>query len=373
MLSGKRNIKVCHFTSVHPVNDTRIFIKECSSLAKAGYETFLVATGCSDHIKNGVRIKGVPAVNGGRIKRFTLTAWRIYQKASAINADIYHFHDPELLPYGLLLKRKGKKVIYDVHEDVPEDILTKDWIPKLLRRLVSVSVKLFENWAAQHMRYIITATPFIRDRFLHLNYNPVNVNNYPILNELFLPRTEWSNKLKVVCYVGTISKERGIFEMIEAVSHSGTTLLLAGEFSPLQQCEVVRKMTGWSNVKKLGMVSREKITKIFSESIAGLVLFHPGPNHTNAQPNKMFEYMSASLPIIASNFTLWKEIVEGNNCGICVDPLNPKEIAKAIQWIIDHPDDAKLMGENGRKAVKEKYNWEIEGKKLLAIYKDLTE
>jgi len=103
--------------------------------------------------------------------------------------------------------------------------------------------------------------------------------------------------------------------------------------------------------------------------MAGLVLYHPVPNHTDAQPNKLFEYMSAGIPVISSNFPLWKEIVEGHQCGICVDPLKPDEIAKAIQWILDNPEKAKKMGENGRRAVEEKYNHTVEEKKLLTLYK----
>lgn len=371
MLSGRRNIKVCHFTSVHPVYDTRIFLKECSSLAMAGYETFLVATGCNGTVKNGVRIKGVPCLNGGRFKRFISTAWRTYKLAKSIDADIYHFHDPELLPYGLLLKKHGKKVIYDVHEDVPEDILIKDWMPKLIRRLVAICFEVFENWASKRMNYVIAATPSIYDRFLQIGSSVENINNYPIINELLLPRIENKKKIKAVCYVGAIDERRGIVEMVEAISRAKTSLMLAGEFSTISLREKVVKMSGWPRVKELGRLSRPEVAQLLSESAAGLVIFHPGPNYTNSQPNKMFEYMSAGLPIIVSNFSRWKEFVEKNKCGICVNPSDANEIANAIRWIINHPDEARIMGENGRKAVMEKYNWESESKKMLSIYHKL--
>jgi glycosyltransferase involved in cell wall biosynthesis len=108
-----------------------------------------------------------------------------------------------------------------------------------------------------------------------------------------------------------------------------------------------------------------------SHSKAGIVTFHPLPNHIDAQPNKMFEYMSAGLPIITSNFPLWKEIVEGNSCGICVNPLDPEEIGKAIEYIISHSNEAEKMGQNGKKAVLEKYNWQVEEKKLFEVYEEL--
>jgi glycosyltransferase involved in cell wall biosynthesis len=92
------------------------------------------------------------------------------------------------------------------------------------------------------------------------------------------------------------------------------------------------------------------------------------PNHIDAQPNKMFEYMSAGLPLIASDFPLWREIVEGNDCGVCVDPADPAAIAEAIDRLVENPDLARRMGENGQRAVHERYNWAIEEKKLLALY-----
>ena len=105
--------------------------------------------------------------------------------------------------------------------------------------------------------------------------------------------------------------------------------------------------------------------------MAGLVTFYPLPNHVDAQPNKMFEYMSSGLPVIASNFPLWKKIIEGNKCGLCVDPLDPAAIAKAIDYIVSHPDEARAMGENGKRAVYEKYNWGVESEKLISLYRSL--
>jgi glycosyltransferase involved in cell wall biosynthesis len=106
-------------------------------------------------------------------------------------------------------------------------------------------------------------------------------------------------------------------------------------------------------------------------SLAGLVLLHPVINYLDALPIKMFEYMSAGLPVIASDFPLWREIIEKNECGLCCDPLKPEKIAEAVQWVLDHPQEARIMGENGRRAVIEKYNWESEGKKLVKLYEDL--
>ena len=370
-MKQKIQSKVCHLTSVHPYNDTRIFIKECCTLAAAGYETYLVAPGAPDEVRNGVHLHSVLKSSGGRLLRMTRTAWRVYQKARAIKADIYQFHDPELIPIGLLLKVEGKKVIYDVHEDVPRQTLSKDYIPKYLRNLIAWLLEKLENWAAKHFDAVVCATPFIQNRFLKLNCQAVNVNNYPILTELQLPDVDWSKKERAVCYVGGIDKIRGIFEVIEAIDQTDVNLLLAGRFSDVIQREQAAAMPGWTHVEELGQLNRKEVAQTLARAMAGLVLFHPEPNHINAQPNKMFEYMSAGIPVIASNFPRWKQVLESHLCGICIEPMNPKAIAEAIQWIIDHPNEAKRMGENGRKAVEERTNWEQESKTLLELYKEI--
>lgn len=362
--------KVAHLTSVHAHFSSRIFYKECKTLAQAGYRVVFVVQYDKNKEVDGIQIQGLPKPQN-RFERIIRTSWQVYRLANQENAKIYHFHDPELIPIGLLLKAQGKAVIYDVHEDVPRQIISKNYIPKSIRYLVSWLFERLENFAARHFDAIVAATPFIENRFSKLGCYSINVNNYPISNELYSPQLDWSNKERAVCYVGGIADIRGISEMIEAIGQTDANLLLAGKFSSASQRQQAMSMDGWVDVKELGQLNRREVAQILRKSVAGLVLFHPQPNHINAQPNKMFEYMSAGIPVIASDFPLWREIVEGNQCGICVDPLNPQAISEAIQWLLEHPDEAKRMGKNGRKAVEEKYNWETEAEKLRSLYREL--
>jgi len=364
--------KICHLTSVHPKIDIRIFYKECKTLADAGYDVTLVVQNDKDEVIEEVNIITINKPKN-RKERMTRTVRQVYSCALECNAEIYHFHDPELIPIGLRLKRKGKKVIYDVHEDVPRQILSKQWIPAPLHKTISWTVEKIENYAAKRFDYIITATPYIRDRFLKINRNSIDVNNFPLLAELHISNTDWSSKEKLICYVGGIGRVRGIQEMVQAIGMTSYSMLLAGNFESSAEREIAVQRDGWRQVIELGHINRTEVKEVLSRSMAGLVLFHPEPNHINAQPNKMFEYMSAGIPVIASNFPLWKEIIESNNCGICVDPLNVNEITDAINWIMDNPEQAKLMGKNGRKAVEAKYNWKQEENKLLKIYEGLLQ
>ncbi|WP_345972581.1 glycosyltransferase family 4 protein [Sulfurimonas diazotrophicus] len=364
--------KVCHLTSVHPRYDTRIFLKECSSLAAAGYHVALVvADGCGDEVRHGVEIIDAGKASGRRIARMTRGVRAVYKRALEIDAALYHFHDPELIPAALMLKRRGKKVVYDVHEDVPRDILSKSYLKRWQRAFISALFERFENFAVRKFDHIMTATPFIRDRFLAINSRTTDVNNFPILSEL-ANTTDWQHKHQELCYIGGISKIRGIDEVVQAMGSVPSGILtLAGSFAPASLETEVKKYAGWKRVNFVGYLDREGVRDVMARSMAGVVTFLPAHNHIDSQPNKMFEYMSAGIPVIASNFPLWRSIIEKNYCGLCIDPLDPTAIANAMQYILSHPEEAERMGRNGREAVETKYNWSAEETKLMDIYAGL--
>lgn len=366
-------VKVCHFTSAHPADDVRIFHKECTSLAEAGFQVFLVAANAEEKTVNGVQILSADIPKAGRFSRMLKTSRAVYQKALSLDADIYHFHDPELLPYGLKLKRKGKKVIYDAHEDVPKQILGKFWINKYLRKTVAVSFRTYENYVTKRLSYIFTATPFIRDRFAEINPKSIDINNFPLLSEL-LDETDWSTKANEICYIGGISQIRGLEQLIDALDHLPEVRLnLAGKCSPASFETLLKSKPGWNQVNEYGFVSRKETAEIMAKSRVGIVTFLPLPNHVDAQPNKMFEYMSAGIPVIGSDFPLWNDILVKNDCGVCVDPENPEAIAGAVKGLFADAERAKAMGQNGRKAVMEQYNWSAQAAKMVAIYDELVQ
>lgn len=363
-------MKICHLTTVHPWNDVRIFEKECVSLAAAGFEVYLVAMNAPEGVYQGVRVVSVNAEKSKRFSRMWKSVELVYQKAISLNADIYHFHDPELLRISGKLIKAGKKVIYDSHEDLPRQILDKTWIKPWLRKSISRGIEWYENNKVARLSAVVAATPHIQERFLHVNKNVVNVNNFPVL-EVIPYQPDWNLRQNTLCYVGGITITRGIRELVESLPIHGFSLELAGNFIPASLRDSLISLPGWRYVKEAGFLNRTEIGKLLRTTRIGIVTLHPTKAYIDSLPIKLFEYMAAGLPVITSDFPLWRGIVDKYRCGLCVDPLNPVAIADAVKFLMEHPDEARLMGERGRAASLEYYNWTQEARKLIALYKSL--
>lgn len=369
--------RVVHLSSVHSANDTRIFLKECRSLAAAGYNVTLIARADSDCEKHGVKIVSARRFPGGRFGRMPLTTLDVLRKALRCGADIYHFHDPELIPVGVALRLTGAKVVYDVHEDLPRQILSKRWVPSLLRQPLAYATEGLEWLTARFFfNFVLAATPKIGRRFP--DGKTVVVQNFPIVGELASPGPIISMEERPlnVVYVGGLTSIRGVLEMVsamEAVETPGCRLTLTGQFMEEDLERTARALKGWQHVDYLGWLDRPAVAQVLGTARAGLVVLQDVPNYTDSYPVKLFECMSVGLPIIASSFSLWRSIIEGERCGLLVNPRDVTAIAKAIDWILSHPEEATAMGRRGRQAVQERYNWADQESKLLTVYSSLFE
>jgi len=361
-------MKICHVTTVHSPADIRIFHKMCVSLVDAGHEVSLLVAGHGvDHTEKGVQIIMVPVNYGSRLVRILRAPAILARRAVEIAPDVVHFHDPEMMLCVNKLLRNGIRVVYDVHEDVPRQVMAKYWIPKPFRKIISRLVEWYENRKAAQVDQVITATPHIAKRFLAFNDHTIDVCNYPMTNELvqIVPKI---SQPTLLCYIGAITPIRGAVEMVQAVENLPARLVMAGPVQSDGLLDQLKKMPGSLNTSYPGKVNRQQLVEILSDARAGLSLLHPVPNYIDALPTKIFEYMLAGIPFIASDFPAIKEIVSKWNCGICVNPLDVVAIKQAALFLLNNPEQALEMGQRGRNAAIENFNWEKEKVKLLEVY-----
>lgn len=368
--------KIFVVTTVHGRYDVRIFLKQCRSLVSRGHDVILVVQdGKGNEERDGVKFLdlGLPPAN--RMRRIIFSPWRAYRFLRSVSADVIHFHDPELLPVAFLLKTRKRHVIYDSHEDFPRQVLSKHWIHPVLRKLISILFESFEDFVARRLDAIVCATPYIAKRFKLGNPNSIDVNNFPILEEFLLPEHQQRHPThRTVCYIGAMTRERGISELIESLEIlRDVTLIMCGPFESPAYANELMAMPGWQFVDYRGIVGRDEVARIMGRSVVGVVTYLPGPNHNDSQPNKMFEYMSAGLPLIASHFPLWRQIVEESQCGLCVDPSSPVEIADAMASLLSNEALCREMGNAGRVTVTNKYNWSNEAEKLSGLYRQIVQ
>jgi glycosyltransferase involved in cell wall biosynthesis len=364
--------KIRHVTTVHTIRDPRIFHKQCRSLAALGYDVGLIACHDRPEVIEGVRIVPLDPPRG-RLDRMVRVAWSAFRAADAERADVYQLHDPELLWVGVLLRLRGRRVIYDVHEDVPKQIMSKHWIPRRARRLISRAFALVEQAYARIVDGIVAATPSIAQKFPA--GSTVVVQNFP---EASFARTDGAvplaERTDAFVYTGGLMEIQGVREMAEAFAllPDGMTGTIAGTFRPQELQDEIAALPGWRRVRFLGQVPRTEILSAMDRARAGIVVNHPTPNYLDAYSTKMFEYMARGLPVVCSNFPLWAEIVARADCGIPVDPRDATAIAAAIRALNEDTALARRLGENGRRAVAERYNWEAELGKLERLYRQVA-
>jgi glycosyltransferase involved in cell wall biosynthesis len=202
------------------------------------------------------------------------------------------------------------------------------------------------------------------------------VRNYPVLDELATLGNPYAERPNQVAYVGSLAEWRGVKEMVHAMDHVNpefaSKLVIAGAFGSESLRKAVSEYSGWKRVDHRGWCERHEVAEVLSQSRCGLAVLWPTASHNEALPVNMFEYMSAGIPVIASDLPLWRNIIGGEtNCGILVDPMDPQAIASAIDWVFSNPQKAREMGERGRNATETLYNWSKEGERMLALYQDI--
>ena len=360
---------VLHLATTHTPRDPRVVLKEAQTMADAGLDVAVVTPADADGQTGTVPTYAVARPTGG-LARMTTTARDVVRRAVSLArpGTVFHLHDADLLLLGLALAARGRRVVYDAHEDTPRQMLHQPWIPRPLRRPVSLGYSGLEAAAGRLFDGVITTVPTVQARYPAAK--AVMVRNFPIVGELAPPASApYAERGPDVVYVGAITPARGLAEMLAAQARLpaslGATLHLAGPFHPPELAGRARAADG---VVVHGRLDRPEVAALLARSRVGVSVLHPTASYLDAYPTKLFEYMAAGLPVVVSDSPMIRDFVEPAGCGLLVDPLDPAAIADAVGWLLSHPDQAGAMGERGRAAVLDGYTWAREGRRLLAFY-----
>jgi glycosyltransferase involved in cell wall biosynthesis len=364
--------RVFHASSVHPATDNRIFHKECAALSDNGLEVHLCAVAEVDETKNGIYIHALPA-QGSRLRRVVLGYLRIWKNLRKVKPDLLHVHDPELIPLALFWRVvSGHPAVYDSHEDLPKAVMGKPYLPMSTRRIIASFAQVLEWAAGRGFSMIVAATPSIARNYPARKV--VTVENFPWLASFPKVTPISAATPRNFVHIGGLSRDRGVFQMFSAIETSSLTtpmaLTVAGSLDAETQ-ELFREKAQIA-VTYVGNLPVSEVPSVISDSIAGLVLFMPAPNHFESQPTKLFEYMAAGRPFVASNFAYWIKLFGPFDCGLFVDPCDPVAIREAMETLAGDLPMAEAMGLRGRSALERHFTFETQATQLYNAVQQLV-
>lgn len=367
---------ICHVISGYFRNDARVFLRQCLTLVDAGHQvTIITNDGAVDEVVDTVNI-----LNTGEIwprwKTLIFAKKQFLKKCIEINADVYQLHSPELLPLGNKLKKLDYKVIYDAHEDMEAHILEKEWLPSLLRKPLSVSINFYMLLTLKKFDQVISPHSHVVDKLKLKIEKGILIANFPIIKPLPDDHFDnFTNRFPIFCYSGTVYPYSNQIEIIRSVLNTQVGKYeIAGVISEDLHA-ILNKISTDDRVVFNGRIDQSLLRKLYFRSICGLAIYdyklNLGYKRGSYGTNKLFEYMEAGLPIICTDYELWKEIIDEYKCGICVTPGDEKQITGAMLSLISDPQKARKMGENARSAALSKFNWVTEAQKYKRIFEEM--
>lgn len=353
VFGNKPPLRVLCISPAHPPNDPRI-LKTISALA----------TGCDVRsllpwpVASSV---GVLPFYPGLVIRLLLVHPLVIWHFLRLRPRVVHLFMPELLPIGLLIRLFGARVVYEVQEN---HRLKFDRKPRNKHPLLQGLFNWFDQLARRYCYCVFTDDSYLREyHSLALPY--ALVHNFPDVSAAMAsPKREVIAAVDL-CYLGLISHDRGLDTMLAVVKKlENSRLQLFGRItSPIVSLP--------DRVIVHGHVEQAYAFPIMRQCVAGLALLKPVGDYPDSYPTKLFEYMALGLPVITSDFPLYRSIVEAHQCGFCVDPTNVDAVTDRVTWLIRNPNEAKRMGARGKQAVCDLYYWQTEANKLVELYQNI--
>ncbi len=389
-MTGRPVRHIVHIGRYHRKDDIRIFCKECVALKEAGYQVSYMTSdiyGDQETFESeGIRICFYSNASlqihirhlflkGIFVRSHQLN--KIAESVIQMQPDVIHVHEYEALPlvWKILKRNRNIKLVYDIHEDNPRQI--GEWYRKnhgkLTAWIVEKIVQARENGIIKRAVFVIVATDYLKDLAAKHNQHVYTVKNYPKSEDVDSSNEDLGDRDSNYCYCGGITQDRGITLLVKNSDAIQGRLLLAGNAQEayIQSLREEYPKQWKQYVSYQGYLTRRQVKELYCSSVVGLCVLQNHPNYIHALPIKLFEYMAAGIPVVISDFPLWKQIVEDAHCGITVNPYQEEEVVKAVNCLLLDRELAKKLGDQGKRAVREKYHWEKEAENLIEAYRSM--
>lgn len=364
---------ICYLTGLYSRKDPLIFDRQGKALAMAGYKVTIVVCDLEpNETIDGIELISCNYKPCSRIERMLNTKKFLYRKALMINADVYQISDPELLSLGIKLKHKGYKVVFNLREFYPGIIHDKAYLPKIARNVIAVLMEKYLKSSLKKYNAVFTVTDDTDNRLEKWGIkNHYVIKNFPVVSSRFtLSKEEYLSRKNVLGYIGTVYWISCQKEVLKALAELPDIKYYVAGVIEEGYVDVLETFPNWKNVDFAGPFKKEEISTVFSKMTISNTLrdfSRTGSPNGSFGVLKIFESMEAGLPVLLSDVKCYREIVEKYNCGICVDPHNSQQIKEAIQYLVENKEMAYQMGQNGRRAVLEEYNWESQAKLYIEV------
>ena len=369
---------ICFISSAFGRDDSLMVIRQGHSLAASGFRvTYLVCDDQPDAFYKGIHYVSTGYKAKDKKDRLKNNPQIIKEKLAEIEADIYQISEPELLRLGFWLKRKGKKVIYNMREWYP-GYYSRKFRNNLMKKIVYSFAERYLKYAVKRLDAVVNClvdkSEYIRKHLPCKLFE--DVTNYPLINHDFsLSFEEYCSRKPVVCYFGSIYTNSCQREILDAlVAFPEVTYLLAGVFYNEEYKQKLMQKPAWKQVEFINGFKREELPSIINQAVIGNVVrdfSKTGSPNGSSAVIKIYETMEAGVPVILSKVPLYEKMVEKYHCGICINPQSVEDFKNAIAYLLTHKEEAYEMGQNGRKAVLEEYSWDSQYKKYLSVIEKL--
>ncbi len=369
-------MKIVVLTTVHRKGDNRIFFKEIASLKKKYEDVYFVVSSeeKAPFELEGIKIHPLPVPNSffSRLIKNQIVAFRKIRK---LKPDVIHFHDPELILFAWIFKKFLRtKIIFDIHENVSESLLTRNYIPAIFRKFVSKTYSLIEKMLIKDFDALIIAETSYRKIY---GETPVEILNYPILHSSSFEKN--FDDVINFAYVGGITEARCIFQIIEIFARvkkfsPESKLFLIGPFASKELENRVKtrieKLNIKNNVSVYGFLEITEVYNILKKAHIGFSLMKPLENYKESLSTKIFDYMANKMTYFVSDFPIYKKYARQDETGFMVDCETIEFVVDKIKMLLENRKLLKEYAERGFLKVSTEWNWQTQEEKLLKLYEE---